>query len=218
MEQQRLSRTLGVLYPEHENLSIEDMKEGLIALLKDYPDFNWIIYDGGIKFYTYFPSEAGLFFAGSRTLVPCRGHEAGFRVFRWNREEDDQLYTIPTAAWVEIRGLSIHHWNRMDINKLMIKFAHVIHINEDTSQKKKLDCGRVKVGCNSVQAVPSEFNVVLGSQFVSIKLKITHKLKTNNNPSVGFERISVAGRIDGSDLPSAGITNLLGGNKRSFTW
>lgn len=55
-EKQRLSRTLGVLYPEHRNPSVEDMREGLAALSREFIVFKWIMHDGGNKFLTYFPT------------------------------------------------------------------------------------------------------------------------------------------------------------------
>lgn len=65
-------------------------------------------------------------------------------------------------AWMEIRDLPIHHYNRVDISKLMVKFAHIIDIDEDTSVKTKLDCARVKVGCDNLAPIPPQFNAVLG--------------------------------------------------------
>lgn len=69
----------------------------------------------------------------SKTLVPCKEYKAGFRVCRWTGEVEDQFYSFQLVAWIEIRGLSIHHWNRVDIGKLMSKFTHILDIDEDAS-------------------------------------------------------------------------------------
>lgn len=126
-EHHRLSRTLGVLYLGHGSPFVEDMKDGLAALSEEFGSFNWVIYEYGNKFLTYFPTEATLSFAASKTSVPCRDYRAKFRVCRWNRDEDDKFYSFPIVAWIEIKGLPLHHWNRVDMSNLLVKFAHIIY-------------------------------------------------------------------------------------------
>lgn len=75
----------------------------------------------------------------------------------------------------------------------------------------------MKVRCDNVAAILSEFTVVLGSQLVSIRLNITHKFQ-NSFPSVGVEGVAVTGKIGDSDQPSIGTTNLPTDSRRSFTW
>lgn len=112
----------------------------------------------------------------------------------------------------------IHHLNIVDISKLMIKFTHIIDIDEDTYQKWKLDCARIRVGCDSLAAIPSQFNAVLGCQFCAIRLRITHNHRMNRSSSVGSKDIAITDKIGGSDQPLTGMVTLPAGNRRSVTW
>lgn len=42
-EQHWLSKMLGVLYPGHENPSVEDMRKGLTTLSGEFAEHRWII-------------------------------------------------------------------------------------------------------------------------------------------------------------------------------
>lgn len=112
------------------------------------------------------------------------------------------------------QGLPIHHWNRVDISKLLVKFAHIIDIHEDTNQKTKLDCARVKTGCDNLAVISSQITVVMGRQLYTIKCKIVQNYRTIS--SVGLEGVSATGKIN-SDQPSTEIVSLPARNRRNYT-
>lgn len=60
----------------------------------------------------------------------------------------------------------------MDFAKILVKFAHVIEINEETKKKSRLDCARMRVRCESTLLIPKEFSVVIGGQLCVLKIKI----------------------------------------------
>lgn len=127
---------------------------------------------------------------------------------------DRRRKEFPVVTWMEIRGLPINHWNRVDVYKLMVKFTHIIDIHKDTSPKIKLDCARVKVRCDNLVAIPQQIGVVMGDRLCSIKLKIVQNYHTNS--LVGLQGIPITGKIS-SDQPSIGIVSLLVSNRRSYT-
>lgn len=96
----------------------------------------------GDKFLTHFPSKEGLAFVVSKTKIACRDFKVGFKVRGWRRggggDKDDQAYLFPISARIAIHGISIHYWNRTDISKLLMKYAHVLDISEQTSKKLSL--------------------------------------------------------------------------------
>lgn len=129
---------------------------------------------------------------------------------RWTGEEESQFYSFPVVAWMEIRGLQIHHWNRVDTSKLMVKFAHIIDIHENTNQKTKLDCARIKVGCDNLAAIPPQINAVMGGRLCAIKFKMVQNYCTIS--TVGLEDVTVTGEIS-SDQTLIGIVSLPPGNR-----
>lgn len=82
-EQKKIEKTLGVIYPSHDNPSAVDMMEGLRAISMGFRKHNWLFHKNDDKYLTHFPSSEDLSYAASRTSVPCRERKAGFRVCRW---------------------------------------------------------------------------------------------------------------------------------------
>lgn len=59
--------------------------------------------------------------------------QAGLILYKWTGEEDNQAYKFSNTAWVGTNGMSIQYWNRIDLNMLMVNFAHVLKISETLS-------------------------------------------------------------------------------------
>lgn len=70
----------------------------------------------------------------------------------------------------------IHHWNKTDINKLIVKLVHLIDIDEDAVTKANLQAAKIHIGCDNVDVVPSEFHAVIGNQLCKINIKIISKI------------------------------------------
>lgn len=123
----------------------------------------------------------------------------------------------------------------MDISKLIVRFAHVINMNEDTSTKTRLDYARVLMGCKKLAAISRRFTVVLEKQMSAITIEINYKIEVpgrgsstttaeiNSNKievtieSVGDENWMIAGKICPSDWPIVDIVNLPTGKRGSYT-
>lgn len=111
-------------------------------------------------------------------------------------EKDDLIQLFLTMAWILIYGLPLHHWNRTDISKIIIKFAHLIDIDKDTAAKSDLRAAKVKVGCDNINAIPNEIHEVIGNQLCKIIIKIENKI-VHPKESVLPPHISV---VDGVEL------------------
>lgn len=114
---------IGVIYPGHGSHSVTDIIGGLSAISAQFANYSWDLVDNGKYFLTRFSDERGLTHVASRTSIPCRQHEAGFTVYRWTGQEDDLFQIFPVVAWISIRRLPLHHWNREDLAKFVTKFA-----------------------------------------------------------------------------------------------
>lgn len=236
-EHQRLARTLGVLYPCHSNPTMEKMQDNLRTLSVEGRSHRRYLEKVGEKYFTHFPSEGELALAISRTSIPCRDCREGFRVCRWNGDEDDFFYNFPVIAWISIYGIPLHHWNRTDISKILNKFVHAIDIDEKTTLKMKMDCVGAYIGCEKLLALPRQFNVVFGRQLCSIKIEITCKIRVlkiggpsetkgysmgipnppATNTSVSMrERPQSASKVGVSYQPFTGVVTLPAGNRMSL--
>lgn len=40
--------------------------------------------------------------------------------------------------WIAISELPLQNWNRADLNKLVVKFAHVVEVSEETLKRADL--------------------------------------------------------------------------------
>lgn len=87
-----------------------------------------------------FPNQEGLNHAMGRTSIPCNDYKAGFTVYRWSGEEDDQVF--PITAWLKIEGIPLRPGNRQDISKLLIKNAYVIKVYDHAVEKVNIYCAR----------------------------------------------------------------------------
>lgn len=121
-EHQRLARTLWVIYTGHGNPSVE-MKDSLSTLSVDSRNHKWYMEKVGERYLTHFPSERELTFAVSKTSIACRDYKTGFRVHRWNGDENDLSHTFLVIAWIVVYGIPLHHWNRTSISKILNKFV-----------------------------------------------------------------------------------------------
>lgn len=51
-------------------------------------------------------------------------------MYRWTGKEEDGIHLFPEVAAIDIIGVLLHHWNRTELNNLVIKFAHIIEIDD----------------------------------------------------------------------------------------
>lgn len=113
----------------------------------------------------------GLIFAASYTSIPCRDFQTNFTVCGWRGDEEDQIYSFPVKARINIQGIPFHHFNQLDISKLS-KCANLLDISEDTSKKLNMNYASVMVGCDSLSSIPCQFYAVIGGQLCNIKMEI----------------------------------------------
>lgn len=176
-DQMRLRRILGVIHPGHGAPTREDIIEGLRAISISFKQHEWKLTRMGGQYIARFPSAEGLDHV--RTSIPCRGHNAGFTVLRWTGEEEGFPHRFPVLAWLKIFGFPLQNWNRCDLNKLLVKFAHVVEVSEQTLERSDLEAAHVLVGCDScesVAAIPSEMQAVVGSRLYNVSIRVTARL------------------------------------------
>lgn len=74
-EQNRFSKTMGVIFLGHGELTVEEMKERLRALSPKLGGHRWKIVINGNKFLTFFPSKDGQELAASKSSIPCKDYK-----------------------------------------------------------------------------------------------------------------------------------------------
>lgn len=97
-------------------------------------------------------------------------------------QEDDLFKIFPLVAWLSIRGLPLHQWNKANLAKLVIKFAHLIAVDESTVKKINLETAEVKIGSDNKQLSPKEFHAMIDSQLCRIKIDVHCKMITPRDP------------------------------------
>lgn len=101
---------------------------------------------------------------------------AGFTVYIWTGEEDDLLHIFPVHAWLAITGLLLQHWNRMDLCKITVTINHIINLARETLDLMEMDAAKLEIGCDSIDAIVVEFNIIIGRQMCKINIRITAKI------------------------------------------
>lgn len=157
--------------------------------------------------------------AWRRFRVKCKDHKVGLKVYRWKGNEDDRFYMFPTKALLAIHGLSLHHWNRNDISKLMTKPAHLIDISKETSTKSCKDYARVLVGCENLSVIPHEFNAVIGEQLFAIKIEVKCSWGVSRDVALLTTRKGLDASVTSVSVREAGTSgaDLVGTSDRLFT-
>lgn len=87
-------------------------------------------------------------------------------------------------AWISISGLPPHHQNITDISKLIIKFAHLVDVDEYTLAKTDIQKTKALIGCNSPDNIPGEFHALIGNQLCKITIEITATIVTPRDPVI----------------------------------
>lgn len=100
---------------------------------------------------------------GKASITPLGGHpyraestRQDSQSYRWTGEEEDSIYLFPYT------GDSNHHrralapltWNRVDLSKLLVRFDHVVDVDERTLDKADLRAARVTVRCDKIAPIP----------------------------------------------------------------
>lgn len=52
----------------------------------------------------------------------------------------------------------------------MIKIGLVINIAQETLNRVELDAAKIEIGCDSIEAIPKDFNIVIGQQMCKINI------------------------------------------------
>lgn len=96
-------------------------------------------------------------------------------MYHWAREEDDMFHVFPVTAWLAIHGVLLQHWNCNVLSKLIVHFAHVISVEEETLSKEDLSAMKVRAGCEKLEAIPL-IHCVFGKQICKISIKVEASL------------------------------------------
>lgn len=57
--------------------------------------------------------------------------------------------------------IALHNWNRLDFKKLVVKFAYLIDVDEDTTNKTNVSATKLQVKSKDIEQIPLEFNTTL---------------------------------------------------------
>lgn len=104
-------------------------------------------------------------------------------------EEDNQIQLFPTKAWISMRGFPLDHWNRSDFNKLVVKFAYLIDVDENTLNKTDIRAAKLLVGCYDAVVIPTEFNVTIRNQLCKITTTILYKIIHLRDPIIRRDKV-----------------------------
>lgn len=161
-ERDKLRKVMGVIYP------VMALPQDIIGDLKTismrFSAHNWSMLDWGRYYLTKFPDPEGLDHVISRTSILCPVYMARFKAYRWSGEKDDKIQIFLAKVWISIKGLSLHHRNRVDINKLTVKFTHLANVDEDTLSKIDIQEVKPMIDCDNLDSIPKEFNTVTDNQ------------------------------------------------------
>lgn len=144
----------------------------LRAICLEFLKHSWSVQNRERYYLVKFPTREGLNHTMGRTSIPCKDHKAGFSIYHWSGEEDNIIHLFPITATLAITDVPLHHWNRTDLNKLLIRFAHVIKVNDQTLDKSDISVARVRVSCDKLSVILKEFNAVFGNQMCKINIMI----------------------------------------------
>lgn len=84
--------------------------------------------------------------------------------------------------------MPLHHWTRVDINKLVyklvVRFTDLIDVDEDTLSKSDIQETKAVVGCDNPDSIPKEFNAVIENQLYTIKIRVTARIFMPRDPAL----------------------------------
>lgn len=70
-------------------------------------------------------------------------------------------------VWVAVTEFPLQNWNRCDLSKLLMKFAHVIDVAKATLDRMDLEAANVLIGCETLAVVPEEIQAVIGHRSIA---------------------------------------------------
>lgn len=104
--------------------------------------------------------------------------------------------------------MSLHHCNRTDLSKLLVRFAHVVDVDGRILDKSDLRAARVTMGCDRLSSIPRKFNAVFGRQICKIGIRVEARITAPMDPEIRVETSAKEGH--GEDAPLTSQTASVG--------